>query len=342
MNWGERCHKIALNNAFGFRLAGVIIRNMQLLYRFSKAIIKLAIAGVSVFIFFAAIKFPYHTDKPLTADEIRRAQKFYANAYGKHSSDQASDSDYDTRYIRIAAQTAKDHKIEGRIRTFDRRYDLDDKAVLEIGSGRGYLQDLVDDYTGIDISPTVKRFYHKKFVLGSATAMPFADNSFDGIWSIWVLEHVPNPEQALREARRVIRDQGVIYLYPAWNCTPWAAEGYEVRPYSDFGLYGKLVKASIPLRSWLPYRYLSIIPVRMVRTFTSSIGPTKLRYTRLTPNYEEYWTNDSDAINSIDIHEAALWFVTRGDECLNCQEYSVLTWPVDEPLIVRIHKQEEG
>ena len=55
-----------------------------------------------------------------------------------------------------------------------------------------------ENYTGLDISPSVARFYHKKFVLGSATAMPFPDNSFDGIWSIWVFEHVPNPEQAFR------------------------------------------------------------------------------------------------------------------------------------------------
>jgi hypothetical protein len=43
-------------------------------------------------------------------------------------------------------------------------------AVLEIGSGRGYLQDVAQNYTGLDISPSVARFYHKKFVLGSATA----------------------------------------------------------------------------------------------------------------------------------------------------------------------------
>jgi hypothetical protein len=64
---------------------------------------------------------------------------------------------------------------------------------LDIGSGRGYLQDVVENYPGLDISSNVSRFYHKKFVLGSATAKPFSDNSFDGGWFIWAAEHVPNP-----------------------------------------------------------------------------------------------------------------------------------------------------
>ena len=89
------------------------------------------------------------------------------------------------------------------------------KIVLEISSGRGYLQDVAENYIGLDISPSVARFYQKKFVLGSATALPFSDDSFDGVWSIWVFEHVPNPEQAFREMRHVTRNNGVIFLFPA-------------------------------------------------------------------------------------------------------------------------------
>jgi len=112
-----------------------------------------------------------------------------------------------------------------RVKEFVDRFDLNNKSVLEIGSGRGYLQDAAKNYVGLDISPSVARFYHKKFVVGTATALPFADDSFDGIWSIWVFEHVPNPEQAFREMRRVIRNNGVIFLFPAWNVDRWAAQG---------------------------------------------------------------------------------------------------------------------
>jgi hypothetical protein len=60
------------------------------------------------------------------------------------------------------------------------------------------LQDVALNYTGLDISPSVARFYHTKFVVGSATAMPFSNDSFDGVWSIWVFEHVPNPERFMK------------------------------------------------------------------------------------------------------------------------------------------------
>ena len=194
---------------------------------------------------------------------------------------------------------------------------------------------LSEKYTGLDISPNVARFYHKKFVLGSATAMPFPDDSFDGVWSIWVFEHVPNPEQAFREARRVTRDKGVMFLLPAWNCSSWAAEGYEARPYADFDLAGKLIKASIPVRSAPAFRITSLLPIRGVRALAARFGPTGLRYRRLTPNYEQYWVPDSDAVNSIDRYEAKLWFMSRGDECLNCEDALLDS---SSPLIIRVHK----
>ena len=259
-------------------------------------------AGLVLIIVISAIHFPYDVDAPLTREEVEAAQKYYTEAYRKPVSENQERSEYETKYIRVAEAAANDFRIEEQIGAFVKRFNLSDQPVLEIGSGRGYLQDAAQNYTGLDISPTVARFYHKKFVLGSATAMPFPDNSFEAIWSIWVFEHVPNPEQAFREARRVMRDNGVLFLFPAWNCTSWAADGYEVRPYSDFGVAGKLIKASIPLRS------------------------------------SQLFKVDSDAVNSIDSHEAILWFLSRGDECLNCDDASVFLPIGSVPFIIRVHK----
>src|SRR5262245_19208946 len=164
----------------------------------------------SVVVFIAAIHFPYDVDVPLTQQQLEAARKYYTEAYQKPETENQAPSEYETDYSRAAEGAAKTFRIEELVREFAKRYNLGDHAVLEIGSGRGYLQDIVENYTGLDVSPTVSRFYHKKFVLGSATAMPFPDNSFDGIWSIWVFELVPNPEQAFHEARRVVRDNGVL------------------------------------------------------------------------------------------------------------------------------------
>jgi SAM-dependent methyltransferase len=308
---------------------------MEVLKRYLTAFKYVSIATPLFLAILGILHFPYDIDAPLTQQEIAAAQNYYADAYRAPNNEGESRSEYETKYLRLAEEYAKAHRIEEQVAAFAREFKLSDRAVLEIGSGRGYLQDVVENYTGLDISRSVARFYHKKFVLGSATALPFPDNSFDGVWTIWVFEHVPNPEQAFREVRRVTRDNGVIYLLPAWNCPPWAAEGYEVRPYSDFDLTGKLIKASLVVRANPAFRIASILPIRGVRTLAAQFGPTQLRYRRLAPNYDTYWAPDSDAVNSIDRQEAKLWFLSRGDECVNCggtlSDYS-------SALVIRVHK----
>ena len=227
-----------------------------------KSLLVLACVGL-VPILAIALNFPYDYDRPLTLEEIETTRRYYADAYAKPAAETPTENE--SAYLQVATKAAEDHKITEKIQAFVEEYKLQDKRVLEVGSGRGYLQDIVADYTGLDISSSVARFYHKKFVPGSATAMPFPDNSFDGLWSIWVFEHVPNPEQAFLEVRRVIRDGGVLLLLPAWGVPTWVAEGYPVRPYSDFGITGKIIKASIPLRTSPAFRALMLLPVRAIR-----------------------------------------------------------------------------
>jgi len=299
------------------------------------ALMAIVLAGSAALII--GLNFPYQFDQPPTRQDIEAAQRFYDKAYQAPKTTE-SQSEYETEYLRVAEWAATIFNVEREVRAFVDKFQLKDKTVLEIGSGRGYLQDIVNDYTGLDISPTVARFYHKKFVLGSATAMPFAHNTFDAIWSVWVFEHVPNPEQALFEARRVTKNGGLLFLWPAWNVPSWLGDGYEVRAYSDFGILGKIAKASIPLRKSRTFRALTTLPVRGIRTAAARFGPTTLRYQRLTPNYEKYWGPDSDAVNSIDVHEAMLWFISRGDKCVNCGEAPIFLPVFHMPLIIRVQK----
>ena len=309
------------------------IRNLFL------ALLRVLAVATLAFVACGVLNFPYSYDSPVSSQKIEAARKYYEDAYRRKPAEAPTqtDAEYQTRYEKIAKISAEQIGIERRVQAFVNDYDLRNKSVLDIGSGRGHLQDLVDNYTGIDISPSVAPLYHKKFIVGSATAMPFADNSFDAAWSIFVLEHIPNPEQAFAETRRVIRDGGMVFLMAGWNAGSWLADGYEVRPYSDFGIMGKLIKASVPLRSSAPYSAITLIPVRTFRKFASVFGPTTLRYQQLTPNYEKYWQQDSDAVNSIDIHEGLLWFLSRGDDCLNCNGPAIFMHD-RRTLIIRLNK----
>jgi len=320
------------------KMAATMMKYWIALKRVVAVMVLVPLTAVLLIVINSALHFPYDIDAPLTQQEVDAARKYYTEAYRKPVADGQANTEYETKYLRVAEEAAKEFKIEERVAAFVRDFNLSNRPVLEIGSGRGYLQDVAENYTGLDISPSVARFYHKKFVLGSATALPFPENNFDAVWSVWVLEHVPNPEQAFREARRVTRSGGLLFLMPAWNCVSWAAEGYQVRPYTDFNLIGKTIKASIPLRSSWTYWIVSHAPIRAVRALFARNGPTRLRYTRLTPNYEKYWVADSDAVNSIDLHEAMLWFLSRGDECVNCDKDPIFSPRYGVPLIIRIHK----
>ena len=239
-------------------------------------------ALVAAIVLIAATEFPYDVGRPLSAGELEKSRNYYADAYKKaNPAEEQPTSEFETRYIRIAAEQADGQGIKQQVSRFAAEYGLRNGAVLDVGSGRGYLQDIVENYSGLDISSSVSRFYHKKFVLGSAAAMPFPDNSFDGVWSIWVLEHVPNPEQAVLEIRRVAKPNAVLFLYPAWDNTPWAAQGYNVRPYSDFDLTGKLIKAGIPVRRSALFKAAANSGPRpprpgiVVRTYTAPLSAAR-------------------------------------------------------------------
>jgi cyclopropane fatty-acyl-phospholipid synthase-like methyltransferase len=97
--------------------------------------------------------------------------------------------------------------------------------LLEIGCGVGaVLAVLGQEFPGIilhgvDIEPTQLAFARghleragvgAALVEADARALPFAGESFDHVWMMWFLEHVTDPPQILREARRVLVPGGAI------------------------------------------------------------------------------------------------------------------------------------
>jgi len=277
--------------------------------------------------------YPSRTDPPETIhfQPTPEQQEFYNAAFNAQQA----------RYEVIAREGARVAHIREKVERFVENRHLSGARVLDVGSGEGSLQDIVEDYTGLDISATARAKYHKPFVQADARAMPFPDGEFDAVWTIFVLEHVPNPEQALREIRRVLKPGGLLYLSPAWLCSDLAPKGYAVRPYSDFGIEGKLLKASVPLQDAAAFKALYMLPIRAARLAAWKLHrqPTTLHYRPIAANYEMYWMADSDAVNSIDMFEAYLWFRSRGDECLNCPTDSDLIRIADLPLVIRVKPQ---
>lgn len=93
------------------------------------------------------------------------------------------------------------------------------KTLLDVGCAYGYVLEAAAaaglQATGLDFSAFAvdqcrARGFHA--VEGSLTALPFPDASFDVVMLKAVLEHVDDPLQGLREAARVLRPGGVIFV----------------------------------------------------------------------------------------------------------------------------------
>jgi SAM-dependent methyltransferase len=101
--------------------------------------------------------------------------------------------------------------------------------ILDIGCGpSSCLWRLGLHPIGVDVSPTYTasfRDHGEPAITASATALPFPDASFDGVWSFGLLHHVPegSARQAVAEMLRVARPGGYIVLEdavmpePAWR-----------------------------------------------------------------------------------------------------------------------------
>lgn len=99
---------------------------------------------------------------------------------------------------------------------FVRKYG-EGKDVLEVGCGTGLVLSRIARFArsnkGIDLSPGMLEKAKARgldVAVGSATALPFPDASFDVTCSFKVLAHVPEIETALSEMARVTRPGGYV------------------------------------------------------------------------------------------------------------------------------------
>ncbi len=86
-------------------------------------------------------------------------------------------------------------------------------AVLDIGCRDGGLKRYLPEgikYQGVDITP---EFAGPEILIQDVSkGLPFPDATFDHVFCIEVLEHVPAPFTALREIHRVLKDPGVLVV----------------------------------------------------------------------------------------------------------------------------------
>jgi SAM-dependent methyltransferase len=100
-----------------------------------------------------------------------------------------------------------------------RDLEANDKIGLNIGSGvTNYSQNIIN----FDLQP-----FKNVAVIGDLFHLPFKDNSFDYVFSIYVLEHIPDTKKAINEMLRVLKPGGTAY------CLVPFIQGFHAAP-ADF------------------------------------------------------------------------------------------------------------
>lgn len=128
-------------------------------------------------------------------------------------------------------------------------YIKDGDRVLDIGCGNGRLLNIFSDklieYTGVDnaenqIKEAELNYPGRRFLLADARNLPFPAKVFDNVFLVAILHNVPSVEfrrKVLREARRVLKDNGFLFL-TVWD--PWRLEAIRlIFKYSFLKLTGE-------------------------------------------------------------------------------------------------------
>ncbi len=130
---------------------------------------------------------------------------------------QADFADYDTNPDRFRTGSEAPRKYgQGDVHELVAERIVNERLhpVLDLGCGEGRLCRLLQEQNvevvGLDRSPTMLSSAPGSRVLADASHLPFRRDSFGAVVALYMLYHLPEPETALRESRRVLRRGGLF------------------------------------------------------------------------------------------------------------------------------------
>lgn len=115
--------------------------------------------------------------------------------------------------------------------------------ILDLAPGRcWFAKQNTEVIHAVDLAPEIVEHYAAegvKITQGDAYDIPHADSTFEAVFCCWLFEHLDDPDRAMGEIRRVLKDGGMCYLVvpSAHQLTHGFWDDYtHVRPYTKASL----------------------------------------------------------------------------------------------------------
>ncbi len=154
--------------------------------------------------------------------------------------------------------------------------------ILDIGCGTGANLIMLSEYgdaEGVDISLDAIAFCHQRGLQnvkhGAAEKLPYADETFDLVTGLDVVEHLDDDVAGLREMRRVLKPQGRALLFVPTFMFLWGVQddvSHHRRRYRLPELRSAVERAGFEIERLTYANITFFLPVLIVRKFMRLTG----------------------------------------------------------------------
>lgn len=169
--------------------------------------------------------------------------------------------DYGKRYFEERYGRFKDDRFMGFFGKLSSiKFPVEDKGnALVIGSGFGGDMAHSPQWRGVDISPYAVKFSRERgmdVIQCDAEKLRFKNKEFEAVIISHLLEHVASPEKVLKEAHRVLKENGEIFLaLPELNANQGNREDAHLYQWSPEVLQNLLERAGFEVISIKHFNY---------------------------------------------------------------------------------------
>jgi ubiquinone/menaquinone biosynthesis C-methylase UbiE len=237
--------------------------------------------------------------------------------------------------------------------------ELSQCSVLEVGSGAGRFSEVflrtttgvlhsVDYSSAVDANRRNNAAYGDRLQLAQASIyeLPYADNSFDKVFCLGVLQHTPSFSDSVASLIRKARVGGeiVVDFYPIKGWHTKLHSKYLLRPISKRLLKPLLLKLIRLNIRWMLALFdllcalrlgalTRFIPITDVRCFPRSLSSAQRREWAVMDTFDAF---SPEYDNPQRVQDVARMFTSRGCEVTHA---GLVTYPAGSTMVVRAIKR---